>query len=79
MHETPPTETSTSISPQLSKRALSSLVFMIVLTVASLTMAWWWPDHTWLHFVWVAQAVPVLYGIIMWWGSADLEESADDD
>lgn len=79
MHETPPSETPTSSSPQLSKRALLSLWLLVVLTVASLTVAWWWPDSTWLHFVWVAQAVPVLYGVLMWWGSTDLKESVDGD
>jgi hypothetical protein len=26
------------------------------------------PDATLLHFLWVAQAVPVLYLLLAWWG-----------
>lgn len=66
-----------STSPQLSKRALLSLVLFVVLTFASLTLAWWMSDATWLHFVWVAQAVPVLYVVLMWWGSSDMQEVDD--
>jgi hypothetical protein len=32
-----------------------------------------------MHFAWVAQAVPVLYVLLMWWGSTDMQESADGD
>lgn len=79
MNETPPQDTSTASRAQLSPRALLSLLFLAVLTVASLTLAWWWPDNTSWHFVWVAQVVPVLYGVLMWWGSTDLQESDDGD
>jgi hypothetical protein len=79
MHETPPSETPTPNHSQLSKRAWVSLCILAVLTLASLAMAWWWPEKTWLHFAWVAQALPVLYVVLMWWGSTDLKESADGD
>jgi hypothetical protein len=62
---------------KLSRRAWLSLVFFVVLTVTSLTAAWFWPDATWMHFAWVAQAVPVLYVLLMWWGSTDMQEPED--
>jgi hypothetical protein len=31
-------------------------------------LAWRLPDMTLLHFLWVAQAVPVLYLLLAWWG-----------
>jgi hypothetical protein len=40
-------------------------------------MAWYWPDMTMLHFLWVAQAVPVLYLLLAWWGVQN-KGSADD-
>jgi hypothetical protein len=30
-----------------------------------------------MHFAWVAQAVPVLYVLLMWWGSTDMQEPED--
>ena len=66
-----------SSPPKLSRRAWLSLVFFVVLTVTSLTAAWFWPDATWMHFAWVAQAVPVLYVLLMWWGSTDMQEPQD--
>lgn len=79
MQPTPSEETQSSKPPKLSQRAWLSLVFLLVLTVTSLTAAWWWPDATWMHFAWVAQAVPVLYVVLMWWGSADMQEPRDGD
>jgi hypothetical protein len=40
----------------------------VALTVGSLGLAWLFPDVTLLHFLWVAQAVPVLYLLLAWWG-----------
>ena len=79
MQTAPTPDNKPSVPPKLSQRALMSLVFLIVLTVASLSAAWLWPDATWMHFAWVAQAVPVLYVLLMWWGSTDMQESADGD
>jgi len=42
---------------------------LVVLTVGSLGLAWRFPDATLLHFLWVAQAVPVLYWLLVWWGT----------
>lgn len=79
MQPAPTEETQPSPSPKLSQRALLSLVMLFALTVMSLTAAWLWPDATWMHFAWVAQAVPVLYMLLMWWGSTDMQESDDGD
>ncbi len=62
----------------LPRRALWGVVGLVVLTVGSLGLAWLWPDVTLLHFLWVAQAVPVLYLLLAWWGtqSASLTDDA---
>lgn len=78
MPEAPVKPSSAPSSPQLSKRALLSLGAFVLLTLLSLTLAWGLPDATGLHFVWVAQAVPVLYVALMWWGSTDLPETDDE-
>ena len=52
----------------LPRRALWGVVGLVVLTVGSLGLAWSLPDVTLLHFLWVAQAVPVLYLLLAWWG-----------
>jgi hypothetical protein len=53
----------------LPRRALWGVVGLVVLTVGSLGLAWSLPDVTLLHFLWVAQAVPVLYLLLAWWGT----------
>lgn len=53
----------------LPRRALWGVVGLVVLTVGSLGLAWLLPDVTLLHFLWVAQAVPVLYLLLAWWGT----------
>jgi hypothetical protein len=77
MQQVPTQDNKASSSPRLSRRASLSLVFFVVLTVTSLTAAWLWPEATWMHFAWVAQAVPVLYVVLMWWGSTDMQEPED--
>jgi hypothetical protein len=47
------------------------------LTVGSLGLAWLWPDATLLHFLCVAQAVPVLYFLLACWGTQSTH--TDDD
>ena len=79
MQEPPTQDASHAEPPPLSKRALLSLLMLVVLTVVALTLAWCWPDLTQWHFVWVAQAVPLCYAWLMWWGSTDLQEPADGD
>jgi hypothetical protein len=61
----------------LPRRALLGVVGLVVLTVGSLGLAWHWPDLTLLHFLWVAQALPVLYLLLAWWGIQN-EGSVDD-
>lgn len=51
------------------RRALWGVTGLVLLTVGSLGLAWLWPDMTMLHFLWVAQAVPVLYLLLAWWGT----------
>ena len=77
MQPAPTPDKKSSSTPKLSRRALLSLVFLIVVTVASMSAAWFWPEATWMHFAWVAQAVPVLYVLLMWWGSTDMQEPED--
>ena len=61
----------------LPMRAVLGVVGLVVLTVGSLGMAWLLPDMTLLHFLWVAQAVPVLYFLLAWWGTQS--SHSDDD
>ena len=62
----------------LPRRALWGVMGLLALTVGSLGLAWLLPDETLLHFLWVAQAVPVLYLLLAWWGmqSAPLTDDA---
>jgi len=40
-------------------------------------LAWLLPDQTLLHFLWVAQAVPVLYFVLAWWGTQSINAKDD--
>jgi hypothetical protein len=53
----------------LPARSLWGVVGLVMLTVGSLGLAWLFPNATMLHFLWVAQAVPVLYLLLAWWGT----------
>jgi len=61
----------------LPRRALWGVVGLVALTVGSLGLAWLLPDVTLLHFLWVAQAVPVLYLLLAWWGTQDTHLNDD--
>jgi len=61
----------------LPRRALWGVVGLVVLTVGSLGLAWLLPDMTLLHFLWVAQAVPVLYLLLTWWGTQPSRSDVD--
>lgn len=61
----------------LPKRAIWGVVGLVVLTVGSLAMAWLAPNQTLFHFLWVAQAVPVLYLLLAWWGTQALHPDDD--
>ena len=53
--------------PVQGQRLGWGVLMWAVLTVGALLMAWHWPDATLLHFWLVAQAVPVLYWLLMAW------------
>ncbi len=61
----------------LPRRALLGVVGLVALTVGSLGLAWRLPDMTLLHFLWVAQAVPVLYLLLAWWGTQNPHPTDD--
>jgi hypothetical protein len=61
----------------LPRRAVLGVVGLVVLTVGSLGLAWLLPDMTMLHFLWVAQAVPVLYLWLAWWGTQSAHTHGD--
>ena len=58
---------------------LSGLAGLVLLTVGSLCLAWWWPDQTLMHFWLVAQAVPVLYWVLIAFYVRDSEQEDGDD
>jgi len=77
---------STSEAPQLSTtnafaglpaRSLWGFVWLVVLTVGSLGLAWLFPDMTMLHFLWVAQILPILYLLLLWWGTQTMQQADD--
>jgi hypothetical protein len=47
--------------------------------VGSLALVWRLPDMTLLHFLWVAQSVPVLYLLLAWWGIQPSPMDEDED
>jgi len=52
----------------LPARSFWGVVGLVVLTTGSLGLAWVFPDSTMLHFLWITQAVPVLYFLLVCWG-----------
>lgn len=69
--------TATNSFTGLSVRSLWGCVFLVVLTVGSLGLAWLFPEMTLLHFLWVAQALPVLYLLLVWWGTQTTQHADD--
>ena len=68
-----PTAAVSEASPTIEVTALPSRSFwgvvgLVVLTVGSLGLAWLFPDNTMFHFLWVTQAVPLLYFWLICWG-----------
>jgi NADH:ubiquinone oxidoreductase subunit 4 (subunit M) len=53
----------------LPRRSWVGVVGLVLLTVGSLALAWIFPDTTLMHFLWVAQLVPLLYLLLAWWGT----------
>jgi hypothetical protein len=66
-----------NVTTGLSTRALWGTLGLVILSVGSLAVAWLWPDFTLLHFLWVAQAVPLLYVFLVWWGTQPASTSDD--
>jgi cobalamin biosynthesis protein CobD/CbiB len=60
-----------------NQRAFWGVLCLVVLTVLAMTVAWYWPEQPLLHFWLVAQAVPVLYVILAWWGAQAPTEDRD--
>ena len=61
------------------RQLLSGLAGLVLLTVGSLCVAWWWPEQTQLHFWLVAQAVPVLYWVLIAVFVRETEQEDGDD
>ena len=61
----------------IPRRALLGVAALVSLTVGSLGLAWLMPETTLLHFLWVAQAVPVLYLLLAWWGTQGSASTKD--
>lgn len=60
----------------LPRRLLVGVFGLVLLTSGSLGLAWYYPDMTLLHFLWVAQTVPVLYLLLAWWGMQTSQSDA---
>ena len=43
------------------------LCLALLVTVAALVWVWLTPDQSGWHFWWVAQALPVVYVLLLWW------------
>ena len=56
-----------SPSPVQGRRVLWGVGAWAVMTLGALLLAWSWPQASLLHFWLVAQAVPVLYWLLMVW------------
>jgi hypothetical protein len=58
----------TSTDNKFPARSLRGILLLVGLTAGSLGLAWLFPDATLLHYLWVAQVVPILYVVLAWWG-----------
>ena len=56
-----------ALPPVQGRRVLWGLSLWGGVTFGALFLAWSWPDATLMHFWLVAQAVPVLYWLLMAW------------
>ncbi len=60
----------TPLEPEPSQptaKAWVALVLTIGVTLVALIAVWSNPDASLAHFGWVAQAIPVLYVVLLWW------------
>ena len=53
--------------PQPSRRDWVALTLTLLGTLVALTWVWMTPDQSGSHFWWVAQAIPVVYVLLLWW------------
>jgi hypothetical protein len=74
--EASPSSTTNSFT-DLAVRSLWGCVFLVMLTVGSLGIAWLFPEMTMLQFLWVAQLLPVLYLLLVWWGTQTTPQADD--
>jgi hypothetical protein len=44
-----------------------ALTLTLLGTLVALTWVWMTPDQSGSHFWWVAQAIPVVYVLLLWW------------
>jgi hypothetical protein len=85
MHELKPTplidaqaNNPVSVAPSSSHgRAFVGVLCLFGVTLLAMAWAWHWPDQTLLHFWLVAQAMPVLYVVLAWWGAQAPAEDSD--
>jgi hypothetical protein len=85
MHELkpPPSNDVCATAPKAVVRSLShgraflGVLSLFGVTVLAMAWAWHWPDQTLWHFWLVAQAMPVFYVVLVWWGAQAPTEDGD--
>ena len=56
-----------SDSPRARTRARLGVWLLVIITVAGLSGAWWWPERTEWHYLLVTQFIPLCYVALAWW------------
>ena len=54
---------------RLSARSKWILLALTLVTVMGIGLVWWQPQESLWHFWLIAQALPVVYGLLTYWGS----------
>ncbi|WP_146100050.1 hypothetical protein [Limnohabitans sp. TS-CS-82] len=67
----------TVAQPSSHGRAFWGVLCLFGVTLLAMAWAWHWPDQSLLHFWLVAQAMPVFYVILAWWGAQAPTEDRD--
>lgn len=57
-----------AVGEGLSRRARLALLLLAAATVLGVSVVWLLPDASLLHFWLVAQALPLLYCVLTYWG-----------
>jgi cyanate permease len=65
-------------STRARRRARIGVVLLVLITVAGLCGAWWWPERTEWHYLLVTQAIPLCYVALAWWVARRRPEEGDD-